>query len=126
MTYVGVDWSDSFHWVYITDDTGDRLAAFSIEYTPEGIESLFSKVKEHARNQAEILFALETPKGLLSSAILEAGFTLYPVLTPRRLTVIGTGTRCPGKRTTTLTRWSWPISCAPTGKTTGLLSRIPC
>jgi len=79
MKYVGVDWSDGFHWIYVTDDAGERLAAFSIEHTPEGIESLFLKVKECATNQVEVLFTLETPKGLLSSAILEAGFTLYPI-----------------------------------------------
>ena len=79
MTYVGIDWSDSLHWVYITNDTGDRLAAFSVEHTPEGIESLFLKVKEHAVNQADVLFALETSNGLLAGAILEAGFTLYPI-----------------------------------------------
>ena len=79
MTYVGVDWSDNFHVVYVTDETGDSLAAFKVDHTPEGIESLFLKVKEHAQNPAEVLFALETPKGLLSSAILEAGFTLYPI-----------------------------------------------
>jgi len=44
MTYVGVDWSDSFHIVYVTDETGDSLAAFKIEHTPEGVESLFLKV----------------------------------------------------------------------------------
>jgi len=79
MTYVGVDWSDSFHIVYVTDETGDSLAAFKIEHTPEGVESLFLKVKEHAKDPASVLFALETPKGLLSSAILDAGFTLYPI-----------------------------------------------
>lgn len=79
MTYVGVDWSDNFHVIYVTDETGDSLTAFKIDHTPEGIESLFLKVKEHAQNPAEVLFALETPNGLLAGAILEAGFTLYPI-----------------------------------------------
>jgi len=79
MRYVGIDWSDGFHIIYITDETGDALAAFKIDHTPEGIESLFAKVKEQARNPAEVLFALETPNGLLASAILEAGFSLYPI-----------------------------------------------
>ncbi len=79
MIYVGVDWSDNFHVVYITDETGNSLAAFKIEHKQEGIESLFVKVKEHARNSAEIFFAVETPKGLLSSSIMEAGFSLYPI-----------------------------------------------
>jgi len=79
MKYVGVDWSDVHHCVYITDDTGDCLSAFSVEHTPEGIQTLFLKVKEIAKDPAEVLFALETHRGLLASAIIDAGFTLYPI-----------------------------------------------
>ena len=81
MLYVGIDWSDpgTPHRVYITDDSGDRLAAFPVEHTPEEMQSLFSKVREMAKNTADVLFALETSRGLVASSIIEAGFTLYPI-----------------------------------------------
>jgi len=79
MVYVGVDWSDKFHQVYITDDAAGCLDAFSISHSPEGVVELFSHLEKFAISTKEALFAIEKPSGLLVGAILDKGFILYPI-----------------------------------------------
>lgn len=77
MIYVGIDWGDKNHRVFITDDTGERLDSFSIEHSLKGVESLFEQVRKFAKEQKEILFGLETSKGILVNSILEKGYIVY-------------------------------------------------
>ncbi|HRR96789.1 MAG TPA: IS110 family transposase [Candidatus Ratteibacteria bacterium] len=79
MIYVGIDWSDEDHKVYLTDDSEKRLDAFVILHTPEGVSELFARVEKFAKSVDDVLFAVEKPSGLLVSAILDRGFTLYPI-----------------------------------------------
>ncbi len=79
MIYVGIDWADKNHWVFITDDTGSRLGSFSIENSPEGVQKLFSQIRKVVKEQNQVIFALETSKGLLIDSILDAGYTVYPI-----------------------------------------------
>jgi len=79
MIYVGIDWADKNHWVFITDDTGSKLGSFSIENSPEGVQELFSRIRKVVKEQNQAIFALETSKGLLIDSILDAGYTVYPI-----------------------------------------------
>ena len=79
MLCVGIDWSDIDHKVYFTNDTGNQLDAFCISHSPEGVDKLFSRVEKFAKDVKDVLFSLEKPSGLLVGAILDRGFTLYPI-----------------------------------------------
>lgn len=79
MIYAGIDWSDQDHKVYLTDDTENQLDAFVISHSPEGISMLFARIEKVASDVNDVLVALEKPSGLLASAILDKGFTLYPI-----------------------------------------------
>jgi len=79
MIYVGIDWADESHRVFITDDSAQRLDSFSIENSRSGVEELFERVRHFAKDPKQVLFALETSKGLLISSILDAGYTVYPI-----------------------------------------------
>ena len=79
MIYVGIDWADESHKIFITDDSAQRLDSFSIEHSHSGIEKLFERVRHLAKDQKQVLFALETSKGLLVSSILDAGYTVYAI-----------------------------------------------
>ena len=39
MYYVGIDWADENHQVFITDDSAQRLGAFSIENSRSGVRN---------------------------------------------------------------------------------------
>jgi len=79
MIYIGIDWADKSHRVYITDDTATKLDSFSIENSRDGVEELFKKVRHFAKDTKQVLFALETPNGLLVNSILDAGYTVYAI-----------------------------------------------
>lgn len=79
MYYVGIDWADENHQVFITDDSAQRLGAFSIENSRSGVEELFERIRYFVKDQKQVLFALETSKGLLIDSILDAGYTVYPI-----------------------------------------------
>ncbi len=78
MVYVGIDCSDEDHKVFVTNDASEKLAAFSVPHSPEGAAEMFARVARVAVGK-NVLFALEQPSGLLVSAILERGFTIYPI-----------------------------------------------
>jgi len=79
MFYVGIDWADETHRVFITNDSAQRLDSFSIENSRSGVEKLFERVSQIAKDQKQVLFALETSKGLLINSILDADYTVYPI-----------------------------------------------
>lgn len=79
MYYVGIDWADENHQVFITDDSAQRLGAFSIKNSRSGVEELLERIRYFVKDQKQALFALETSKGLLIDSILDAGYTIYPI-----------------------------------------------
>ncbi|MDI6640812.1 MAG: IS110 family transposase [Elusimicrobiota bacterium] len=79
MIYVGIDWADESHRVFITDDSAQRLDSFSIQNTHSGVETLFKRVRQLVKDQNQVLFALETSKGLLINSILDACYTVYSI-----------------------------------------------
>ena len=40
MYYVGIDWADRHHDIYVTDEGGEKLMAFRIDHDPEGFQIL--------------------------------------------------------------------------------------
>ena len=40
MYYVGIDWADEAHHVYITDDSGQKLDSFPIDHNTAGMNKL--------------------------------------------------------------------------------------
>lgn len=77
MYYVGIDWADDHHDVFITDDTAVKLDSFTIPHTAEGVCSLLNKLSKLTASKEQILIALETPKNLLVYSLLDKGYTVY-------------------------------------------------
>ena len=77
MYYIGIDWADDHHDVFITDDSGVKLEAFTISHTAEGIYSLRDKLRKLTLSKEQILIGLETPKNLVVSSLLDEGYTVY-------------------------------------------------
>lgn len=77
MYYVGIDWADDHHDIFITDDSGRKLSSFTITHNAEGVRSLQDKLGKLIAAKEQILIALETPKNLLVYSLLDQGYTVY-------------------------------------------------
>lgn len=66
------------HDLVVIDETGRKVAQLRVEHTSEGLAKLVSFLQNIAPLE-QIACILETTHGLLITALLEAGATLYPV-----------------------------------------------
>jgi transposase len=82
MWYAGIDWADQHHDAVVIDEQGKQIAQQRVSHSAEGLAGLIAflkaigDVREHPEHLACIL---ETNKGLLITALLEAGLAVYPV-----------------------------------------------
>ena len=79
MIYVGIDWADEHHAVFLTNDEAETLAQFTIEHSPAGLEALRARVAKREPDPAQVLCALERKTGLLAHALLELGYQVYHI-----------------------------------------------
>ena len=76
--YVGIDWAAASHAVCVLDNTGRRVAAFSIEHSAAGFTTLVRRLGRLATVD-RIAVAIERPDGRLVDTLLEARFAVVPV-----------------------------------------------
>lgn len=79
MFYVGIDWADQKHHVFIVDEEGREIEVLVIPHDYKGLSRLRDSLRKLAAPKDQILIALETSKGLLVDFLLQEGFTLYPI-----------------------------------------------
>ena len=77
--YVGIDWSDSHHDVYITNDSAEQLGSFVIPNSYSGLEHLKEHLVKLSFKPSDILVAVECYEGLLILSLLEEGYNVYPI-----------------------------------------------
>jgi len=59
--FIGIDWADEDHDVYITNDAGQNLDCFAIDDSLLGLQ----RVKKHDVHNDSVCIAIETPHGLI-------------------------------------------------------------
>lgn len=81
MWYVGIDWSDTHHDLLVLDDAGHQVASKRVAHTKAGLETLLAFLTgiSGPDQKEQIACIIETNHGLLITALLEAGFAVYPV-----------------------------------------------
>jgi transposase len=82
MWYAGIDWADEHHDVVVLDEVGKRVGTLHVDHSAEGVATLITFLKGigDVATQAEHLACLvETNRGLLISALVDAGLPVYPV-----------------------------------------------
>lgn len=81
MLYAGLDWADDHHDVVVIDDAGRQLASKRVRHTKAGLDELTSFLEGFTgpEQKDQLACVAETNRGLLIAAVLEAGFTVYPV-----------------------------------------------
>lgn len=80
MWYAGVDWADDHHDAVLLDESGHRVGTIRVEHSAAGLDRLKAFLLKHSADQPEqVACMVETNHGLLITALLEAGFAVYPV-----------------------------------------------
>ncbi len=79
MWYVGIDWADTHHDVLALGEDRRQAGSLRVSHTQQGLEQLTRFLLDIAKTPEQIACIVETNQGLLITALLEAGFTVYPV-----------------------------------------------
>jgi transposase len=79
MLFVGDDWAEDHHDVYLMNDTGDRLASQRLPEGLAGISRLHALIAEHAEDPAQVVIGIETDRGLWVDALTAAGYQVFAI-----------------------------------------------
>ena len=79
MIFVGNDWAEGHHDVYLMDDDGARLGFGRLPEGIEGVARFHQMVGEHASEAAEVVVGIETDRGLWVAALVAAGYVVYGI-----------------------------------------------
>src|SRR5271166_6958349 len=79
MLFVGGDWAEDHHDVYLMNDAGDRLASRRLPEGLAGIERLHALIAEHADDPAQVVLGIETDRGLWVDALTAVGYQVFAV-----------------------------------------------
>lgn len=77
--YIGVDWADTAHAVWVGDETGTPVAARTVPQTPEGLREWGRWLYERQAEGIELWAAIEKPEGRLVEFLLDHGVVVYPI-----------------------------------------------
>ena len=79
MLFVGDDWAEDHHDVYLMNDTGERLASRRLPEGLAGIGRLHELIAEHAKDPAQVVIGIETDRGLWVDALTAADYQVFAV-----------------------------------------------
>lgn len=77
--FVGDDWSEEGHDVYLMDGNGQRLASRRLSEGLDGIRGFAQLMAAHCADPAEVVIGIETDRGLWVTALVEAGHQVYAI-----------------------------------------------
>jgi transposase len=79
MIFVGVDWAEAHHDVFVQDEDGKRLAGGRLPEGVDGIARFHEVVGAHAEEPEEVVIGIETDRGLFVGALVAAGYQVFAV-----------------------------------------------
>jgi transposase len=77
--FVGHDWAETHHDVYVEDADGRRLAKARLPEGVEGVARFHALVAPYADEPSEVTVATETDRGLFVGALVSAGYRVLAV-----------------------------------------------
>jgi hypothetical protein len=77
--FVGHDWAEAHHDVFIEDGDGRRLGGGRVPEGIEGVARFHEMVGTHAQDPGDVVIATETDRGLFVGALVAAGYTVVAV-----------------------------------------------
>lgn len=79
MIFVGDDWAEAHHDVFVCDDVGSRLLQRRFPEGVEGVTKLHELVAELVDEPAEVVVGIETDRGLWVQSLVEAGYQVFAI-----------------------------------------------
>src|SRR6516165_10519048 len=77
--YLGVDWVDQTHAVWVVDERGTKITARTVPHTAEGLSEWGRELDEWRAHGLELWAAIERPEGRVVDFLLDHGVLVYPV-----------------------------------------------
>jgi transposase len=77
--YLGVDWADKTHQLYVSDESGRKIKEREVQQTLDEMAELGRWLDESRKNRIELWAAIEKPHGRIVDFLLDHGVVVYPV-----------------------------------------------
>jgi transposase len=77
--YLGVDWADQTHAVWVVDERGTKIPARTVPHTAEGMTEWGRELDAWRAQGTELWAAIERPEGRVVDFLLDHGVVVYPV-----------------------------------------------
>ena len=77
--YLGVDWADQSHQLYVSDEGGRKIKELEVQQTAEELAELGRWLDESRSHGIELWAAIEKPEGRIVDFLLDHGVVVYPV-----------------------------------------------
>jgi len=77
--YLGVDWADEVHQVWVSDPQGNKAAEMKVAQSPEGMSEFSRWLHERRAQGIELWAAIEKPEGRIVDFLLDDGVVVYPI-----------------------------------------------
>lgn len=77
--YLGVDWADQTHAVWVVDERGTKVATRTVPHTAEGLSEWGRELDEWRAQGIELWAAIERREGRVVDFMLDHGVAVYPV-----------------------------------------------
>ena len=77
--YIGLDWGDRLHQVYVGDHEGKKVRELKVPETVEGLAEIGRWLDEQRADGFELWAAIEKPAGRIVDFLLDHGVEVYPV-----------------------------------------------
>ena len=88
--YLGVDWADKVHQVWVGDFEGNKVAEMKVAQTPEGMSEFSRWLHERRAQGIELWAAIEKPEGRIVDFFWMMEWWFIRLI-PKRWIVPGTG-----------------------------------
>ena len=77
--FIGVDWGDEAHQVYVEDEQVQPVLEKQVDNTPEGLGTFGCWLYECVAQGIELVAAIEKPEGRIVDFLLDHGVEVYPI-----------------------------------------------
>jgi len=77
--FLGDDWAEAHHDIYICDEAGTRLASRRFPEGIAGVTALHEVASSLAESPSEVCVGIETDRGLWVQSMVEAGYQVYAI-----------------------------------------------
>src|ERR1700731_697442 len=79
MIFVGDDWAEEHHDVYLMDEGGRRLASQRLTEGLTGIRQLHELIAAYVEETERVMIGIETDRGLWVDAVTAAGYQVFAI-----------------------------------------------